>query len=487
MKKKIHFFINLIAVVGIFLCPGIPFASETRVDSAGGITSVLDDETNNGDMFLDGNPAGLVLLKTRDRFDLAGQWTYSNFQPAAQGAIQQSFGTIPRLSNSGVLKYEGLMVFPDPHWAFQVAGDFVNPQGQPAFNYDTYNTQQYRELVRAAYYAGPFALGLEVSNVEADNNYDPGLFNVYVGQSSGSSNENKTRVRAGIITTFPENLEKDSPRWQVGGVFETQLGSDIISLSTERFYLNSPSFSLQQNTSFTQYYLFGPEVRYKIPGRLILRFSSFVTNDYTQFSQNNSTPISAFPNLSPYISSQYQNMNNVGAFRLTLPLSDTENFKFGGSLTAYLYNTDLIGPGGNVFNNQNRQQLNGTFGIGLETPGDRTLGLQFLFQSYNYDVQVVSTGSTMATDYDFYQITLGGEKRLSSQWALRGGLIAEEDIFTQSVNLNSLNASAVMGVGFEDKGIRLDSKFLLGQGVSLDNLSHNVISLGAEIQGTLFL
>ncbi len=125
--------------------------------------------------------------------------------------------------------------------------------------------------------------------------------------------------------------------------------------------------------------------------------------------------------------------------------------------------------------------------IGMETPGDHTLGLQFTYQSYIYDVQVVATGSTTATDYDLYQLVLGGEKRLSPQWALRGGLIAEEDIYTQSVNLNSINTSATVGVGYQDKGIRLDNKFLLGPGVSLDNVSHYGLSLGAEIQGTLFL
>jgi hypothetical protein len=147
MKKKILIFFGLVVWAGLGLGSGVLFASETRVDSAGGLTSVIDDETNNGDLFLDGNPAGLVLLSTHDRFDLAGQWDYSDTQPTGPGSIQQIFSTVPRSSNDTVIKYEGLIVFPDTHWAFQVAGDYLYPQGQVATNYfaDTYSTEQYRE------------------------------------------------------------------------------------------------------------------------------------------------------------------------------------------------------------------------------------------------------------------------------------------------------------------------------------------------------
>jgi hypothetical protein len=481
--------IVLVLLLGAGFSFGPLFASETRVDSAGGLTSVIDDETNNGDLFLDGNPAGLVLLATHDRFDLAGQWTYLNSQPAGPGAIQQSFGTIPRLTNDSVIRYEGLMVFPDPHWAFQVAGDFFNPQRQVPTNYlaDTYSTNQYRSLIRAAYNSGPFAFGLEVSNTELDDTYDPGLFSLYAGQSSGSSNENRTRVRAGLISIFPENQDQDSPRWEVGGVFETTIGPDEINFEGERYFLGSPAFSVQQTTSVTQYYYFGPEVYYDEPGRFLLKFYSFVTNNYDHFTQSVSQPSTSFPNLSTFVSLQDQAMNNVGVFRLTLPLSDKENLKMGGTFDVFLYNLAFLGPGGNVSNNENRQQLNGTFGIGLESPNDYTWGLQLITQNYVYDAQPVSTNVLTATDDDLYQIALGGEKWLSPHFALRGGLIVEEDQYTQSVNLNVLATSVTTGLGYEDKGMKLDSKFILGPETGLDGSIYKALSLDVEIQGTFFL
>jgi hypothetical protein len=195
---------------------------------------------------------------------------------------------------------------------------------------------------------------LEVSDTELDDAYDAGLFSSTVGHSSGSSNENKTRIRFGLITTFPEDTDKDSPRWEVGGVFETQLGSDVTNFGGDRFFLGSPPFSLQQTTSLTQYYFCGPEVYYEIPGRLVLKFYSFVTNDYTNFTQNVSQPSGTFPNLSSFVDTQFQSMNNLGVVRLSLPLSDKENLKLGGSLVAYLYNTDIFGTLGNVNDNENR-------------------------------------------------------------------------------------------------------------------------------------
>ncbi len=465
------------------------FASESRVDSAGGLTTVIDDETNNGDLFLDGNPAGLVLLATHDRFDLAGQWTYLNSQPAAPGALQQSFSTIPRLNNDGVIKYEGLMVFPDPHWAFQVAGDFLYPQGQVEGNYlaDTYSTHQYRSLLRAAYNSGPFAFGLEVSNTESDDTIDPGLFTPYIGQSEGSNSNNFTRVRAGVISIFPENEDRDSPRWEVGGVFETSIGADNTDSDLDRFYLGSPVVNLQQTSSLTQYYYFGPEVYYDIPGRLLLKFYSFVTNNYNTFSQSVNPTSAGFLNSSTYVNLQFQSMNNFGTFRLTLPLSDKENLKLTGSFQAILTNSDFLGTGENVTSNQNRQQFNGALGVGLESPGDYSWGLQFITQGYVHDDQVISTNNLTATDYVLYQLALGGEKWLSSHVALRGGMVIEEDIYSQSVNLDVLQTLLTTGLGYEDKGMKLDGKFILGPETGLDGSIYKSLSLDAEIQGTFYL
>ncbi len=62
----------------------------------------------------------------------------------------------------------------------------------------------------------------------------------------------------GLITTFPENPGPDEARWQLGGVFETQLGSDVVDFQGDRFELAGPSFTLQQHNAMTQYVFFRP-------------------------------------------------------------------------------------------------------------------------------------------------------------------------------------------------------------------------------------
>ncbi len=68
-----------------------------------------------------------------------------------------------------------------------------------------------------------------------------------------------------------------------------------------------------------------------------------------------------------------------------------------------------------------------------------------------------------------------------------GGLVLEEDIYTQSVNVNILYTSLTAGLGYQDKGMKLDAKFLMGPETGLDTSGYKGLSLDAEIQGTIFL
>src|ERR1035441_7911592 len=179
--------LGLLVLVVCGLSPTICPASENRVDATGGLTTLLEDETTDLDLFLDGNPAGLVLLNTRDRLDLSGEWLYSA-QEGPWGAHQQQIlTTIPRYTDNPI-KYEGLMLFPDPHWALQVLGDYFSSQGVSITNYsaDTQALTDYQQLVRTAYDFGFGAVGLEILNVENDKRDDPGLFNPNIGLLAGT-------------------------------------------------------------------------------------------------------------------------------------------------------------------------------------------------------------------------------------------------------------------------------------------------------------
>jgi hypothetical protein len=260
------------------------------------------------------------------------------------------------------------------------------------------------------------------------------------------------------------------------------------NLNNSLFY-TSP-FNLQQNTTFSNYYYFGPELHYEIPGTLVIRFSSFMTNYNTGLVQTVSQTNTQFPSSPASHTTQYQSMTNIGAFRLTLPTSETENFKLGGSLTAFLTNNDFIGTGSaeNVYFNANHQQINGVLGIGFESLNHYFWGLQFKTQNYIQDNQasITTTPTFSTTDYDLYQVTLGGEKWLSPHFALRASLIAEADIYSQEINANLLNTSGTIGFGWKEKIQNLDAKFLLGNVVNLNNSSDTTLLLEAEFSETFF-
>jgi hypothetical protein len=51
-------------------------ATETRVDSTGGLSLVMTDESDQIDPFIFGNPAGLALLSPQNRLD----YSYEGFR-----------------------------------------------------------------------------------------------------------------------------------------------------------------------------------------------------------------------------------------------------------------------------------------------------------------------------------------------------------------------------------------------------------------------
>ena len=483
---------RLLLLGGILFLPTISPASETRVDSTGGLMTILDDETDNLSLFLDGNPAGLALLNTRDRLDLSAEWLYSN-QAGPWGANeQQVLTTIPRYTDNPI-KYEGWMVFPDPHWAFQVAGDAFNNRGVSVANYadDTQTLSNLRSLVRVAYALPIGALGLEIQNNESDKTDDPGLFNPNVGLASGSSAQNQFLVKAGIATTFPAVNSPEEPRWQAGGYFQTQIGSSLQNQNLNLFYLNGSPFPVNQVFTTFDSYLWGVDILYELPSVAKIRFS-VTMNDYDEdFAQNLSNPEPPeFFTLTQYHLIQFQSMDVDGAFRLSLPFTDTENLKLGGSLDGYFYNTDISGTSGAVTDNKDKQQIATRFGIGLESPKEYTMGLQWRSLntvSSNNNISNKGTVSIVSgTDYDLYQLAFGGEKWMGPTWAFRMGLVLEEDVYS-ALSTSTLTTTINVGAGLEQAFGRADVRFLIGQTTDNNNSSNTVGLLGAQISATFFL
>jgi len=495
MKKVLRIIALLLLWEPWSLTPTPSFGSETRVDSTGGLTTLLTDETTNLDLFMDGNPAGLALLNQQDRFDLSGQWFYSNGQPVGTGSVQQTFGTLPRLSDGDLIHYGGAMFFPEPQWALQVDGDLSSSQGLPFYTNDTYTLGQYRSLLRSAYRFGSLAVGLELFNIQSDQAFDPGLFNPpsvngsYFGLQSGTSGQNQSLLRGGFIVSFPDKADDDNGHWQSGGYVGVQLGSSIQTQNLELFTSGSSPFSITRTTTLADSYSFVPEIRYEVPNRFILKFSCALDHSDQDFSQTVPTGTPLLMTISPsYRAVQLQSLNAIGEFKIMEPLSEKETVKLGGSLSYNSSDTNDLNPDQSLFDNITKQQLNVTLGAGMEALYDYLYGVQIKVQSYLRDTQPAPLGTPMAAlDHSTYQVTLGGEKWFSSNWAFRLGLIFEEDAYNQGAIARTLDTAIVTGVGYDSLFWKLDLKLMAGQSIDANNSSNLSTQTSAGISGTFFL
>jgi hypothetical protein len=466
------------------------------VDSTGGLTTILTDETDDLNLFLDGNPAGLVLLNTRDRVDASGQWFYQDQEGPWGSNKQQTFTTIPRSTDTAI-KYEGLMAFPDPHWAFQVLGDFLSTQGVPAAAYssDTYTSSQYRAMVRGAYAFSFGAVGFEILDIQSDKSYDPGLYwpasvYPYVGLASGNNGQNQFLLKTGFLTTFPGVADSQAPRWQAGGYVVTQLGSSLQNQTLNLFYLNTSPFAVNQVTTTTGYFGWGAELLYELPSEVKIRFSASLVNSDSDFEQTVPFTSILFGNLTKYHASQFGSMDVGGAFKLSLPFSGEERLKLGGSVDGYFYNMDLLRLAGTVYDNSNRQQIATRFGIGIESLKEYTMGVQWRSMTYVKNDNSINpagtTSSIVDSDYDLYQVAFGGERWLSPTLAFRMGLVLEDDVYS-SLSSDTLTTSINLGAGLEQAFGRVDFRFQLGQTADQNNSSNTIGLIEAQLSGTIFL
>src|SRR5579871_3122011 len=384
------------------------------------------------------------------------------------------------------------MLFPDPHWALQVTGDTLITQGVPSANYsnETETDSQYRGMVRVAY-ALPFgALGLEIMDTESDTAYDAGLFNPYVGITSGSAAQNQVFLKSGFITTFPGPTSPQDPRWQMGGHFETQVGSSDLDKNLNVAYSTPPPFTVSQTNTTSDFTDWGAELLYELPSVAKLRFTASMINSDNNFEQSVPFTSAYFGNLVHYHLAQYQAMTVGGAFKVTLPFSETENLKLGGMVNGFFFNQDILRVGGTVSSNNQREQVATAFGVGLENPKEYTMGLQWKSLSYTKASDVINIGGTTSsvsgTGNSYYQLAFGGEKWVSSTWAFRLGIVGEIDDYVDT-SISALTTTIDAGTGVEEAFGRMDLRFWLGQSSDMGNQANTMGLIGAEVSTTLFL
>ncbi len=202
-------------------------ASETRVDSTGGLSLVMTDETSAINPFNFGNPAGLSLLPAQSRFDIAAPWFQET--PAGAPAEQiQAYGSLSQISNnfptSDLLndtntdfKYQGLIFFPTSQWAFQASGDLLhaNNQVDPVTS-DEKSVDRARGMARTSYNFGPFSLGTEIDLNQTTKDLPS-------NGPDGQGNASVITSTSGLLVNFPLDNNKNSAQLRFGGDFTIEV------------------------------------------------------------------------------------------------------------------------------------------------------------------------------------------------------------------------------------------------------------------------
>ncbi|HET9868877.1 MAG TPA: hypothetical protein VFR02_00050 [bacterium] len=451
-------------------------ASEDRVKAMGGLGLLSDDETAGLIPFLDGNPAGLGLLPSRDRLDLSGRWDAST-----DGTRPQSLSTLP-VDTGKVIGYQGLMLFPSPQWAFQLAVDGTSLDSQPAFSsMDAYQRSGSFLLGRASYRWGALALGLETQRTQDSLSFSPGLFDGGVTLGGGQSAQTQWIAKAGLLVDLGE---AGGPRWQVGGSFAAPLEPPR---QDQTLTLRLPS-----QPAFTDRRLFTQDggtvsggIYYEEPRALQARLLVVVDGLRTRLAQTVSDPSPQFPNEALDPLADQRSVTLSGAAKARIHFNDLD-LRLGGAVTAAWETQERFAPGGGPPSGTDRQTLlQADLEAGLEAPEDYLVGLRL---GCSLDRGTIpSTGPTGQPGpvQDCFQAALGGEKWISPEWAARIGVL--NSLGFDPGGGQSLTSAVVGGVGFRQQDLQLDGRLTLGETFPLDHSGPTSAQTGFALAGVLFL
>jgi hypothetical protein len=482
----------------LFLLSGSLHASETRVDSFGGLTLVVTDESDAINPFTLGNPAGLALIDPQTRFDAEGSWVKEviNYQNNGNNVMftGHDYGAMDEFGGDTV-KYHGLIAFPTDRWAIQVDGDTLHNDEFNTANDagDVNSVERTRELFRTAYNFGPFVLGAEVQPIQENESFIPGPIPNGPQLLSGNGTINTILGNFGLLASLLGDPSPKKEQLEIGGIFSTQLNP---LLETDNFSKLTTSFLQQYNETDTiqetSSIAGGPEIYYRIPG--VFEAALIGLTGQESFS----LAINYFGFLPDQATFNVENADQtvgLAVFKMTNPISSSLNLKSGTLFSLTSQNNHFLNPSAAPVSNVTGTTWTAEFGLGLEHPQDFTMGFQGEATGIN-DTQDDPVTTIGTTNYFSYKVSFGGERWLSPFWAIRMGIIYENDLntgnqdvplffYTVGPDSRIISTTITAGVGYQDARFKLDLGLLAGQ-PSQDNSSNFGTQYGAQLAAGIF-
>lgn len=461
----------LLWVLAFAVLGNVAGASEARVDAAGGLSLVFQDEVYDVVPFVAGNPAGLALISPQDRLDAAIQYFYEN--EVSDNFQRHYFGTLGDITGS-TIDYKGLILFPTSRWAVQADGDYLYTEGLSAAGLDVSGNNRTRELLRTAYNFGPLALGAELlpsqtSSPLAAQPYGLGTI------TSGQESDTAWSLDGGLLLCFPADPGPQQDRFEIGGTYDYQLKApqDAVNLDFLPPGLSTAS-PINVMATDTTYQIFGPEAYFESPGSLqaavVTRFIQYALN-----LQESSPGSSLIPTPLNYESGNGSGVDVTGVFKGSIPLGGGPSLKYGALVSVFSSQSDNFNTDGSPSSTSNGQDLKAVVGAGVEKKGEFTVGLQASIENVTGS-ELSSSGADLGdTDFLDYTVAVGAERWLEKDWAMRFGLIYENQFNDGGVPYSTfylpdidpgariVDTTVTWGLGLKEKDFYSDLQLSYGQ------------------------
>ena len=446
------------------------WASDARINAVGGLSLVMDDEFYALNPFTIGNPAGLVTLPSKSRFDLSGDYFYED--QAAVSFHRTYAGAVGSLDNNTV-KYKGLIFFPTDRWGVQLDGDYLYTETDLSNGLLASSNGRVRGLLRTAYDFGPFVLGAEFAPSQT---VSPLSIQQTGGGAvvSGTDTTTDLAVNGGLLACFPADPGPKQDRFEIGGVYGNQLAppKEEADLSVIPTSATTPSPVTATFTGTTAQVI-GPEAYFEIPGSLQLAAISRIVQFSTNLQETSPDTV-LVPKPLDFKINDGSGLDLIGAFKSSSALLKGLNLKLGGLVSYGTVLQNSYNQAGNTTSTVNQQTLKAQIGTGVERPDDFTVGLQAALQSVTGTNQDSSGNSLGSTGYLTYSFAFGGERWLSKHWAFRMGLTYENQynngtapysafFYPVGPGIRVINTTITTGFGFKDQGVYADWLFAYGQ------------------------
>lgn len=361
------------------------------------------------------------------------------------------------------------MVFPDPHWAFQASGGVLSRQGfsAPDLLADDQDLTRYLGILRGSY-AAPFAcLGMELAGIQTDKSYALGSYDPDDQVLAGSSAQGSTRLKLGVAATFPDRYTADQTRFRVGVLWGTSLGDPAETRTFRIEPLSPPAIGVTQVWATRGSVEWGGEATMEVPGILKMMLDVHEEDASMEMTQTSTAPVTLTTS-GPAPPFRTGNLGVDWNFKWTVAGLETEDLKLGGGLSYFRDSTTDANSAPGPY-----EEFATRLGVGLDSPRDHLVGVQW-------------TGIRTLSGLDRSQIAFGGEKWISSTWALRLGLTGEID-HSDGASYETLDTVLDMGAGLQEVFGRVDLRLRLGQTVNMSDSSDTIGLMEGQVSGTLFI